>query len=261
MTVTLDDLSTQAAALQANADELTHRFEGLNEFHEAARWDADALAAIRLFERYKADLQSHISAEEQASHEAAAARSALPFHKRLVASRSAEKEHASNIAKANEGVSSVETVIAHLYELIDRTPSSKAEQKDMLSELRLFKKELATEKRSVNEAMRQVRTKARQDTASWTGIHGRGLVGSVARVERMQIRHQKEAALAPHESTKAAIERRLIETEMRINWVSKFRGEDPSGEKPPLRCAYCGRRVRPDAPCPGCGSDRTTRDL
>ena len=88
MTVTLDDLAARAAALQANADELTHRFEALNECHEAARWDADALAAIRLFERYKADLQSYRLGEEQASEQAAAARSGLPFHKRLTASRS-----------------------------------------------------------------------------------------------------------------------------------------------------------------------------
>ncbi|MCJ7706002.1 MAG: hypothetical protein MUO38_00145 [Anaerolineales bacterium] len=130
----------------------------------------------------------------------------------------------------------------------------------MLAEFRLLKKEITTEKRSVSQAMREIRTKARQDITSWTGVRG-GFVGSVARLDRMQIRHGKEAALAPHEGTRAALERQIVEVERSINWVSRFQGADPQAEEPALRCAYCGRRVSQNAVCPGCGSDKTTRDL
>lgn len=258
---TLPELSDQASRLQAHADELSHRYQTLGTYEEAARFDSDALAAIRLFERYKGDLEAFALSEESLLADAASARASLPFLKRLFASRADEKRHSSSIATARGGISSVETAIADLYELIDRTPSSKAEQKQMLAELRLLKKEVTTQKRSANEAMREIRTKARQDMASWTGVSGRGVVGSVARLERMSIRHGKEADLAPHETTKASLERQIIDLERRINWVDRFQGEDPGAEEPPLRCAYCGRRVTQNAVCPGCGSDKTTRDL
>jgi chromosome segregation ATPase len=258
---TISELAEQASTLQAHADELSHRFQTLGAYEEAARFDSDALAAIRLFERYKADLEGFLLSQEALLREAVSARNSLPFLKRLFASRSEEKQLASSIATARGGIASVETATSDLYELIDRTPSSKSEQKDMLAELRLLKKEVTTQKRSVNEAMQGIRTKARQDMASWTGVSGRGVVGSVARLERMSIRHGKEGALAPHESTKASLERQIIDLERRINWVDRFQGGDPKPEEAPLRCAYCGRRVKQNAVCPGCGSDRTTRDL
>jgi primosomal protein N' len=257
----LQDLSRQASRLQANADELGHRFQALDTYEDAARFDSDALAAIHLFERYKADLEAFILSENTLLQEASSARAALPFFKRLFASRVEEKLHASSTDTARTGITSVDKAIADLYELIDRTPASRAEQKQMLAELRLLKKEVSTQKRSLNEAMREIRTKARQDMTSWTGVSGRGVVGSVARLERMSIRHNKEAALAPHENTKALLERQIIDIERRINWVERFHGEDPETEEAPLRCAYCGRRVSQNAVCPGCGSDKTTREL
>ena len=257
---TLSELAEQASRLQAHADELSHRFQALGSYEEAARFDSDALATIRLSERYKADLEAFVLAEETALQDADSARGSLPFFKRLFASRSEEKRLASSIAEARGGVASVDNAISELYELIDRTPASKTEQKQMLAELRLLKKEITTHKRSVNEAMREIRTKARQDMSSWTGVSG-GMVGSVARLERMGIRHGKEAALAPHEGTKASLELQIIDLERRIIWVERFQGEEPTAEEPPLRCGYCGRRVSQNAVCPGCGSDKTTRDL
>jgi hypothetical protein len=260
MALTLDHLGKQAASLQQTADELSSRFEKLTTFEEAARWDADAFAVVRLFEQYRDAVAGFRSSEQQALQEANAARGTLPFFKRLFASRRTEKSREANIKQADKGTASVETAISQLFELADRTPACKAEQKEMLSELRLLKKELTTEKRSVNEAMRIIRTQARQNMATWTGVQ-RGFTGSVARLERMQIRHQKEGALSPHEDAKAAIERQLIEMERRINWVSRFKGEDPREEQGVVRCAYCGRRVTAGSPCPGCGSDSTIRDI
>jgi flagellar motility protein MotE (MotC chaperone) len=260
MSATVENLSKQAMALQYATNEIATRFQSLSTFPEASQWDSDATALVSLYEQFKNALADFRLSEEEAIRQTHNVRNALPFFKRLFASRKQEKAHKSIIGQVEKGIKSTETAISQLLEWIDQTPSSKAEQKEMLGELRLLKKELMTEKRTVNESMRAIRTQARQNMSTWTGVQGK-FIGSVARVERMQIRHQKESALTPHEDAKAAIERQIIACERRINWISKFTGEDPKPQEHVVRCAYCGRRVSSGKPCPGCGSDQTTREL
>lgn len=94
----------------------------------------------------------------------------------------------------------------------------------MLKELRLAKKELTIEKRELNENLRQIRAEARvQGAKVGTGV---GLFLSTPtsrRLTRMQIRLDKEAAVAPHEDAKAALERRLVSIDRMIHWVERFK--------------------------------------
>jgi hypothetical protein len=68
----------------------------------------------------------------------------------------------------------------------------------MLRELKLVKKELSLRKREANEAMRQIRTNARQRSAQVGG--GLALLfstGKSRRISRMAIRLEKEAGVKP----------------------------------------------------------------
>ena len=256
----LETLEKQAASLQGTVNELMARFDRSTKFDEAAWWDRDAQAVIRLFEQYKESLTKYCKEQEQTLTELKLARTALPFFKRVIAARGDEKSLEDNIAQAAKGIASVDKAIDTLYDLVDRTPTSKGEQTQMLKELRQQKKELAVQKRSINENMRAARTKTRQEMSEWTGVQG-GMLGDVARMKRASIRRQKETALHPQENARAAIERQLIEIDKRFTWVSRFSGDDPHQEDVVVRCAYCGRRVEPDKVCPGCGSDYTIRSL
>ncbi len=86
-------------------------------------------------------------------------------------------------------------------------------------------------------------------------------MGDVARYKRATIRREKENSLSPLEAERNSIEAQLMDIERQINWVSKFKGENPQEESEVIRCTYCGRRVAPPSVCPGCGSDQTTRDI
>jgi hypothetical protein len=259
MSPTLDEIEKQAAILQQTANELISRIPKMTLFEEAARWKADALALVGLFEQYQDSLAEFRATEEQALQEAKKVHEASSFFKRNFGSRKIEESHEGNIKDMDKGIESVEKSITVILDLVDETPISKDEQKEMLNELRLKKSELSTDKRSVDESMRVIRTQARQRMTGYTGVRG-GLTGSIARYERSSIRRQKENALSPHENTKAALERRLIDIDRRINRIFRLTGEDFGEEKDVVRCAYCGRRVTPGLPCPGCGSDKTTQE-
>ena len=258
--VTLKDLSARAAVLQSYYNELVERSKFLQTFEDAANWKVDAAALIRLFDQYQDALENYSTQEQGELERAKKEREALPVLKRFTASQAAEKQRLDNIQQAQEGIESVGLVIADLLEKGSKYPSSKAEQKQMLSELRLYKKELEIEKRQTNEKMRQIRTQARQNMTSWTGV-SKGFMGDIARYQRSSIRFKKESSLAPHESVKTGIERLLIETERQILLVSHFSGADTEITITISRCAYCGRRMDPNGVCPGCGSIKSTTDL
>jgi hypothetical protein len=213
-----------------------------------------------LFEQYQDRLTAYTAQEESALQEAQEKRNALPVFQRMMASKGAENTYQENICKVDKGITSVDKVIDGLMERIEKIPISRSEQKEMLRSLREYKKELALLKREANEIMRQTRIKSRQDMAKWTGIN-RGTLGTLARVQRSSIRHQKESRLAPMENSKTSIERELIEADRKIAWIERFTGKDTEIEVSVIRCAYCGRRVVPGELCPGCGSDRTTNEL
>lgn len=254
---TLESISQSAKGIQGTIDELLERFNSICTFEEATVWDSDTEAAIKLVEKYINRIRQFVTDQEHALEELQASRAKLPVVKRLFASHKEEDKMKEELETARKGIATNEETIEALYELIDRTPSSKKEQSEMLNEYRQLKKELTTEKRAVNEEMRKIRAEARSKTTGLSGISGRGFIGSAARYSRSSIRYQKESALRPNEDAKGALERQLIETEKRINWISKFSGTDPGPAyyEAVLRCSYCGRRVEPNSVCPGCGSD------
>ena len=116
-------------------------------------------------------------------------------------------------------------LVEQLEAAIDKTPNSADEQKEMLRELKLVKKELGLQKREANEAMRQIRTAARQRAAK-IGTEGLSLLFSTPKTRRwarMRVWLEREAAGAPHETTRTQLERQMLVIERTIRWVEKFR--------------------------------------
>ncbi len=148
-------------------------------------------------------------------------------------------------------------VIEKLQENIDSTPTSIAEQKEMLNELRYHKKELTLQKREINESIRQVNAQTRQEISKLTGI-SKGFVGDIARYSRMSVRYQKETANKSNEEAKSVINRQLQDIDKKILWVSRFKGNGNVLNQSILYCSYCGRRVKEGEPCRSCGSIQTT---
>ena len=249
--------------IQGVANEVAGRFSRLVTFQDAITWLSDARALITILEQLADDLTEYKLCQEATLKQEEESRASSTFLKRNFGFREVEKNLKENISNGEGSGKNVERAISEVFILIDQTPTNKAEQKEMVSELRQLKKDLVLEKRTNNDELRQIRTTARQKSAEWTGTGGRGVLGSMARFDRARIRTSKEAALSPHEDSKTRIERQLIETERKINWVSHFIGEEPMTEyqQVVLRCAYCGRRVEPGKVCPGCGSDRTNSSL
>jgi hypothetical protein len=255
-----DELLKHVTILQASAIELLARFLDLSTFVETFQWDADARALILLLEQEKQDLMENKAREQQSLKLAREERDSKPFIKRIFASKKNENKHEANSRQIDQAYDSINTTIDTILDQVDITPNSISEQKAMLKELGLRKKELALEKRSLNESVRLINLEAQRSMSDITEDSG-WIFGTSARDQRNKIRQQKEAELRPQEDAKAALTRQMIDLEKKILWVSRFKGYEIQTDVKVLRCANCGRRVTVGTPCSGCGSDRTTSEL
>lgn len=250
---TYDELFSRSTLLVKRAKELFKTYEDLETFGDSTQWDIEASALIDLFKEEIIEVLDFKKSEQQTWKELKDERESKSFLLRNFSSKKAEKEHEENIIEMDEVVTNINSTIENLQELIDSTPNSKAEQKEILDTLKFRKKELTLEKKEVNESIRQINTQARKEISKVSGL-SRGFIGDVARYDRMSIRHQKESALRPNEDAKTAINRQLHDVEKKILWVSHFKGDGNLVEQSILLCSYCGRRVNPGEPCKSCGS-------
>jgi hypothetical protein len=260
---TSEELNKHTAALQESVNELMQKHSGLQSFRDARDWDEDAKAVLDLLQQFRNDLSGYREEQAEALDKLQQERSQGSLFKKAFSSRSSENDVKDNIKGTDEAIKSIHDVTDKLSEMMDKTPASKSEQKEIADDLRQLKKDLALQKREINESLRAVRANARQKTAGWTGVHS-GLLGSAARYQRATIRLDKERSLVPHENQKAFIENRLIALEKDLNWVLHFRADasgtasqDPQTDIGPeqiQRCSYCGRRVFSHDVCPGCGA-------
>jgi rubrerythrin len=258
---TIEKLSKRADDIQTAADEIVERYYEIKSLQDAAVWKSDALAIQNVLTLFQADLVQFHNSELESLQKKENTRKNLPFVQRFTASRESEKKHKNNLDILQKGMESVKVAKSVINETIDETPTNKVDLKTMLSGLITRKKELTFEKRSQNEEMRQIRTKARQDRANLSGMN-RGTMGKIATYQRAAITREKESKLSPLEYKKGEIEYELIEIDKKINRLNGFKGDDMVYiETKVRRCSYCGRRVNSGELCPGCGSDRTTYEL
>jgi hypothetical protein len=244
-------LEAQALALRNSAGDLTTRFSSLGTFREAGAWDGDALAVIRVFDKYRATVTEVLEMEQMALEQAAAEREKGPFLRYLLQPRTAEKAHQEHILQLQLALRSIEEAKERLFDRVDRAPSSRAEQRAMVQELNLVLAEMARQPVAVPEAMARVPAGARA-----TGESG----PEPGRWDRMRSHYEMEVGRRPRKGKTAGLSPRM-ELEQRLERVSRFAGEDPPPATAILRCAYCGARRSHASPCPRCGMDLPTLDV
>ncbi len=200
----------------ATAKALITEFDNLKTFEQVIDWDARAGSTLEKIEGLPAEFDEQISESEAKLETAKQARQSLPFFKRLFAGHATEEQIQRSIDELRTGKRQIEKLYDRLQECIDLTPNSAESRKEMIAEFKARKKELQTEKRAVAAEMASIRVDARQRTTDTA----RGKYGAH---DRRNIRAQKEAALEPHEDSKAAIERQIVKIERTINWLERFK--------------------------------------
>jgi hypothetical protein len=259
-----EELIKHSMILQSRVNELTQNHNSLQSFKDAIGWDNGAEAVIRLFQDYQNNLNEYREESIEVLERMKQERNKSPFMQKIFSSRTSEKECNENIRKSDSGIQSIEKGIEILHAMMDKTPGSKTEQKAIVDELRQLKKDLTLQKREINENMRQTRVTARQKTIQYTGINS-GILGGVARYQRVSARLEKERALIPGEDQKKFIEKKLIAIERDLNWVLNFKTEvsDEKAQFPQTnmvinevkqKCSYCGRTLNAEDYCPSCGA-------
>jgi len=179
MEFTIEELAKRSMDIQRTIDEIIGSYNSITSLQAAAIWKSDALAIQNVITLFQADLDQFHTREEELLRKEEKTRGNLSFIQRFTASRTSENKHKENLQILHKGIESVATAKSSIYEKINETPSTKAELKTMLNRLISRKRQLAIEKRSVNEEMRQIRATARQAHASLTGLN-RGTIGKIA---------------------------------------------------------------------------------
>lgn len=251
----VNKMNHRAATIQANIDDLNARFERLRTYQEAAEWDRDAEAVVRALEGFRGYITEKKAGFLQALETQQAERKNLPTLKRLGKDTEGGRLR-KDIAGLEEGLASIDPAIEVVRTKADLTPTSPREQKALVAFLKTEKKELAIQKREITSNIRDAQSSHRRRVASVTGIRGSGVIGSVARLERVSARMERERSLAPLEDQRRILERQINDIDRRLAWFSAFSGSEP--EVPEiLYCGYCGRRATKGVPCSGCGSVQT----
>lgn len=107
-----------------------------------------------------------------------------------------------------------------LQEIIDLSPASLLERKELLAELGREKKDLQMLKREINSNMNEIRVDIRQKSAR-APYSLSGLLGMTG-LQRQQLPYKREQALAPLENKKDWLDSQIFNLDKKIIWVKKF---------------------------------------
>ena len=199
----------------SNASLLVTALKNLHRFDEIAEWNKKAMAEVevmhsmlRVIEEKQQNVTRILSQEEQ-EHET---KSFLP---KLFDGRKEHKRWLAEQSRLAREKAHIENLIDQFESVVDFMPDSFDEIKGLIEECKQQKSELLSEKKAVNTQMSSIRVDARQQTANTNyGKYGKG--------DRRRIRLNKESALRPQESQKAAIGRLITGLDQTINWLEKL---------------------------------------
>ena len=129
-----------------------------------------------------------------------------------------EKANLAALRSCQQAISTCQSLGNAIQEKIDTTPTTKAEQVQLVKELKAQKKELQLQKREVAAEMKNIRTAARQKSSGVaTGFFAMAGDTKVTAIERREILRAKERALKPGEDAKVKLERLILAVEREIN--------------------------------------------
>jgi predicted Fe-S protein YdhL (DUF1289 family) len=198
-----------------NASLLATVIKNMRSFDEIAEWNNKATAEVNVMHSIlraieeKQQKVNRILSQEQQEHETKA------FVPKLFSGRKEQKRWLAEQSRLAREKAHIESLIDQFESLIDFTPDSPDELKEVIEECKKQKMELLTEKKAVNAQMSSIRVEARQQTANTNyGNYGKG--------DRRRIRLNKESALRPQESQKTAIERQVTKLDQIISWLGRI---------------------------------------
>lgn len=179
---------------------LMNRIQRISTFTEVAEWDKEAEAAIT--EILKAiEVLDEVVDTVVSQHSNVSNLTPLRFKQKYQAI--------------------LEDIATKLQEAIDFTPKSPKEQKALIRELTLAKKDLQLQKKQITLTMRNVNEISRSKS-----VHAGSFLGmynsKIAAGERRKIRYQRDAQLRPNEAQKAALERQILQIEKDILSIKRF---------------------------------------
>jgi len=198
-------------------------FKTLSTFAQVTAWDERAGLEVDRIANVIRELTAEGNRQREAIRQIQQDRAAKPLLARAFSGNKEEKAAAKTVEQIERHMAALETLATELQQSIDFSPNSPDEQKALIKELRQRKKELQLKKREVVSNMQALRSEARQQSTiagnTWLGLYN----SKLAARERRQIRYNKETALRPQESAKAAIERQILQVERDILWAEKFK--------------------------------------
>jgi chromosome segregation ATPase len=203
------EYNTVNARLLVTALKNLHSFDEIAEWNKKATAEIEAMHSILRAIEEKQQKAIRVLSQEQQEHEA------KPFLTKLFDGRKEQKRWLAEQSRLAREKAHIENLIDQFESAIDFAPESLDDLKELLQECKQQKIELLTEKKAVNAQMSSIRVEARQQTANTNyGQYGKG--------DRRRIRLNKESALRPQESQKAAIERQITQLDQKIIWLERF---------------------------------------
>lgn len=207
----------------SRAKGLLGQLDVISSFSEVAAWDRSADQEIRNIAAHEHALESFAQTLDAFEAGCKAAHAKQPLFRWLFTSY----EHKPWIREMRKSIQDQQRQLPQLADSLqaamDKTPNSRDEQRVLLAELKQARKRLNQEKRELNQAMTGIRVSARQRSAAvGTGFDLLFSTSRSRRLNRLAIRLSKEAALAPRENAKAAIDHQINIIDRTILWVEKF---------------------------------------
>ena len=203
----------------ANASLLATDLKNLNSIDGVAEWNKKATAEVEELHSIlktiagKQEKASQVLSQDQQEYEA------KPFFNKLFDIRKEQKRWLAESSRLAREKAHIEALIEQFESAITFMPKNLDDLKAKIKECKQQKEELLTEKQAVYDQMSSIRVEARQQTANTNyGNYGKG--------DRRRIRLNKESALRPQESQKAAIKSQVKELDQVIIWLERFEQEN-----------------------------------
>lgn len=203
--------------------QLMGQFNQIASFAAIGQWDHEATAEVERIEQVINQLDGEITQSTQTVKREQDAHAALPFWRRWFHNQKELLDAQQHVNKCQSLRKQLDELAAKLQDTIDFTPNSADDKKQLLVELRQRKKALQLEKREVASEMKAIRVEARQKSANIGPSYGSRWVGAANASSRREIRLEKENALRPNETRKAAIERQLLAIDRRLAWLENIK--------------------------------------
>ena len=195
----------------------------LTSFDEINKWDEKAgkileeiTNSIEQLQKNNHDLEININVEKSM-------RAKMGFFKKIFSKNpitEMDKEYKNKLNYIN----TLAELGNILQDKIDFTPNDKNEKKDLISELKLKKKELGLLKKEISSSMTQIRQNARKESDSAGNSFGAFIGGKkYTAQQRRMIKHEKEMSLTPYENQKALIEKQILDIDKVLLWLEKIK--------------------------------------